>query len=185
MIWQRELDSITTIVVHCSDTPDGYDYSILEVDRWHRVRAGLLHPSAIDPKVPRDAPQPPVDIAPRLHAARRRHKPELLAIGYHVLIHPTGQVESCRALDEIGSHARGGYNLTGAGICMLGRRQFTVAAWASLKAEVSQLRENLPTKKTVSVIGHTDVPGCEKKCPGFDVFAWLGRGMVPAAENVI
>lgn len=29
---------ITEIIVHCSATPEGKDYTVHDIDRWHRAR---------------------------------------------------------------------------------------------------------------------------------------------------
>ena len=184
MIWQRSYELVDVVVIHCSGSPNGLDLPITEIDRWHQVRAGLLHPSEVDAKFAKDAPQPPVDIQARAEDARARHKPELLAFAYHFLIHPTGQIESGRRLDEIGSHCRG-INHNSIGVCLLGKDKFSVAAWATLKANVESLRTNFSGPKPLTIIGHTDRPGVDKICPGFDTRSWLERGMVPLPANVI
>lgn len=35
---KRELDSIHTIFIHCSATPEGRDVKVEEIDKWHRER---------------------------------------------------------------------------------------------------------------------------------------------------
>lgn len=34
----QQMRKITLIIVHCSATPEGVDYSVKDIDRWHRAR---------------------------------------------------------------------------------------------------------------------------------------------------
>lgn len=166
---RRSPESIDTIVIHCSATPDGQRIATAEVDRWHEVR-GFRRDMAIAP-----------DYAPML-----RH------IGYHFIVHD-GFVDGGRPLRETGAHVAG-HNARSIGICLVGTRRYTERQWDMLARCVTSLRADWP--RIARVVGHRDLsPDVDgdgsvephewlKTCPGFDVAAWLAGGMAPPPEHV-
>jgi N-acetylmuramoyl-L-alanine amidase len=162
--------AIKDIVIHCAATPNGKPVSIATVDRWHASRGFR-----------------------RSDAARARLNPTLGAVGYHYVIDVDGEVHSGRHEDEIGAHVQGS-NARSIGVCMIGTDKFTQAQWDSLSRLITELLAGYPTAK---VSGHRDFsPDLNgdgiiqrnewtKTCPGFDAAAWLYRGRVPAAENLL
>ena len=123
----------------------------------------------------------------------RDHKARGFAkIGYHYLIQPRGLILVGRNEDEIGAHVAG-HNSYSLGVCMIGTKKFTVAAWESLRALVHQLTYKY---ENAVVVGHRDLsPDLDndgivepnewvKICPGFDVKEWYERAMRPLEEHV-
>ncbi len=141
--------TVRRIIIHCSATPDGRAQTVRDIDRWHGER------------------KPPFN---REHVWRRRMNPELAHIGYHFVIYINGATATGRHMDEIGAHARGA-NFDSLGICLIGTSRFRAAQWHSLAELVTLLLAvRCPGAR---VLGHRDLPGVAKACPGFDVAGWL------------
>lgn len=142
---------ITRLVVHCAASPNGRALSsngltaAQVIDGWHRARGFK-----------------------RDWRWRADVNPGLESIGYHWIIDLDGRVLTGRAQDEVGAHAIG-HNFDSLGACLVGTDRFTVAQWHALRALVADVRRTWPT---VRVLGHRDLPGVAKTCPGFDVTAW-------------
>lgn len=192
--------SIDLIVIHCSATPSGkplqrgmpgtqgYLNCAQIIDSWHAERGFK-----------------------RSDAARAQFNPSLGSIGYHFVIDLTGEVFTGRGVNEVGAHAKD-FNAHSLGICMVGGlerdSQFTSAQWNSLASVVLWLSKThdiqlvLPPRRngdllTGGACGHRDVsPDANhngaitpsewlKTCPGFDVRAWLDRGLQPLADQVV
>lgn len=152
------------IVVHGSYTPPDMDIGLAEIADWHRQREIAIHP-----------------------------------VGYHFIVRRDGTVERGRPITQRGAHAYGanGWSL---GICLVGGMpdarlvqagdpnawdfNYTGRQMDSLWGLVRSLRaggygEDRQTRIT-EVIGHRDVPGTKKDCPGFDVAALWGELEPPA-----
>lgn len=192
--------SIDLLVIHCSATPNGkplqrgtpgqrgYLNAAQIIDWWHGERGFL-----------------------RGLAARAAFNLSLVSIGYHFVIDLTGEVFTGRAVNEVGAHAKG-FNAHSLGICMVGGLerdgQFTAAQWKSLAEVVLWLSKThaiqltLPPRRNGELLaggvcGHRDVsPDTNhngkvepnewlKTCPGFDVRAWLDRGLQPLPAHVL
>lgn len=161
---------IRRIVIHCSATPNGDSLfrtahgaaltPVQMIDDWHRERTFRRDP-----------------------AARQRFNPSLAAIGYHYVIYTNGAVATGRAEAEVGAHAQG-FNTDSLGVCLIGTDRFTVSQWSSLTHLVAGLERDYSRYGAV-VCGHGALPGVAKRCPGFDVRAWLQRGMMADAEHVL
>lgn len=159
---------IDTLYIHCADTPNGrtlfsgapsspgYTTPAMEIDAWHQARGFK-----------------------RLPNWRSLHNPHLAAIGYHFVIHTSGEVETGRHPDEAGAHVRG-YNAASIGICLVGCDRYTPAQWAALDALVEHLLERYPLAK---VKGHYQSDG-GKTCPNFDVPGWMDSG-VPDPNHIL
>ncbi|WP_199243999.1 N-acetylmuramoyl-L-alanine amidase [Bacterioplanes sanyensis] len=141
----QPLSELDTIIIHCSDTPNGRQHNAIDIDDWHHQR-GFKRNLIIEP----------------------HHQPHLTAIGYHFVICLDGSIEAGRPLNESGAHARG-YNRGSVGICLIGRDQYTKAQWTALEKLVLLLEKQL--QKELNVIGHNQVSN--KRCPGFDVQQWM------------
>lgn len=174
--------AINLIVIHCSASPDGV--SLFEgrhgeagfttpeevIDRWHAKRGFR-----------------------RALQWRERQNKRLGSIGYHFIVYLGGAIATGRHLDEVGAHVVGS-NRTSIGICMIGTERFTGGQWRSLKDLIELLKRKYPAAR---VCGHRDLSPDEdndglvepwewlKTCPGFDVAAWLARGMEPEPEHLI
>jgi hypothetical protein len=159
---------IDTIVIHCSDSPNGrtlftgkqgkpgFTTPVQEIDNWHRAHGFN-----------------------RLPEWRRIQNPGLTSIGYHFVVYTRGVVATGRHIDEIGAHVAG-YNAASIGICLIGRDAFSIEQWNALKALV----EGLQAKYTgARVVGHRSL-NTDKTCPNFDVAAWLKDGRLPLASRL-
>ncbi|GAB6040145.1 N-acetylmuramoyl-L-alanine amidase [Endothiovibrio diazotrophicus] len=147
--------TIERIVIHCAATPNGRHHDAAEIDAWHAQRG--------------------FDRGPLDRLPSRRDLPH---IGYHRVILLSGQVQHGRSDAERGAHARG-YNRTSIGICLIGTDAFTTAQWDALLWLVRSLKERYPDAQ---VVGHRDLPGVTKRCPGFDVRAWWTAQQPPSGH---
>lgn len=157
--------AITRIIIHCSATPNGRWNTARDIDDWHRQRGFQRSDSWV-----------------------QRFNPWLFHIGYHYVIYVNGGTATGRHLDEVGAHAAG-YNADSVGICMLGTDRFTAEQWHALE----DLVERLLAKRCpgAQVLGHRDLPGVTKACPGFDVATWRAlhggflpqHTLIPEADN--
>jgi N-acetyl-anhydromuramyl-L-alanine amidase AmpD len=136
---------INKIIIHCSASPNGRHTTVNDIDAWHRAR-GFRR---VNPLI----------------------NPELTSIGYHFVIYTDGMIHTGRDVREVGAHA-GGYNANSIGICMIGTDTFTGDQWDALQQLISTLKEKYPAAE---IIGHRDLPGVKKLCPGFDVRTWLAE----------
>lgn len=173
---------ISLIVIHCSATLNGdslfrgkagepgFRTPVQAIDEWHRARGFR-----------------------RSADAMKWQNPDLQAIGYHFVLYTNGGVATGRHLDEIGAHAQG-FNQKSIGICLVGTDKFTPEQWGSLRLLVDALRMTYPAAR---VVGHRDLsPDLNKNgvveprewtktCPGFDVSAWIERGMVAEPARIL
>ena len=78
-----------------------------------------------------------------------------------------GQVESGRQLSKSGAHARG-YNSTHIGICLIGKKDFSLKQKNKLSNVIQDLQE-LYSIKSENIIGHYQCENTNKTCPNFDV----------------
>jgi len=109
---------------------------------------------------------------------RRWHRQKgWLDIGYHYVIKRDGTVETGRAEDVPGAHARG-FNEKSLGVCLVGgvesdgktsEANYTHAQWDALEATIHDLLTRYPEAE---VLGHRDLPNVNKGCPSFDVRDW-------------
>lgn len=159
---RRQLSQITTMVIHCSDSPNGRANTIEGIDQWHRQR-GFKRAMSIAPQ----------------------WQPQLTAIGYHFVIELDGAVRPGRPLQESGAHVTG-HNHNSIGICLIGRDQFTQEQWESLRTLVQSLSDpsSPPYLNIRTICGHRDLfKG--KTCPNFEVADWLLSGCTPPRANIL
>lgn len=98
-------------------------------------------------------------------------------IGYHYVIRRSGMVQPGRPLSRNGAHAKG-YN-DRIGVCLVGGKgkdgrlaaNFTRAQWAALDRLLNQLQREHGFRPE-DILGHNQVS--RKRCPGFDVKAYIG-----------
>ena len=150
--------TIDRILIHCSASPNGRLTTAEDIDRWHHER----------------------DFR-RRESARLKYNPHLRSIGYHFVIYCDGSLHSGRHVEEIGAHAAL-YNATSIGICMVGMDKFSFDQWLTLRAVVTALEADYPEAE---ILGHRDLPGVNKSCPGFDVTTWLNGDMVALPDKVL
>ena len=99
-------------------------------------------------------------------------------IGYHFVVHSTGQIAAGRPITRSGAHTRG-HNKSTIGIALVGGRggcaddvfmdNYTVDQARELQALIESLQQEFPTISTIS--GHNDY--ATKACPCFDVGQWV------------
>jgi N-acetyl-anhydromuramyl-L-alanine amidase AmpD len=174
--------AITTLVIHCSATPNGrtlfsgiagkpnFSTPADEINRWHKARGFHRSPQAL-----------------------KRQEPRLCCIGYHFVVATNGAVFNGRAIEEIGAHVQG-HNRDSIGICMVGTDQYSVAQWGALAGLVSGLQKRFAG---IRVLGHRDLsPDTNgdgtveprewlKTCPGFTVREWLDGDMKPLHGHIL
>ncbi|XAI95635.1 putative N-acetylmuramoyl-L-alanine amidase [Microcystis phage Mae-JY22] len=154
---QTPTRSVSRIVIHCSDTPDGRPNTVEDIDSWHRERGFR-----------------------RLDRWRRVMNSKLTSIGYHFVIYVNGAIVTGRSLEEVGAHVQG-YNGDSVGVCVIGRGRYSLVQWAALKSNVNALMKKYPE---AAVVGHRDLDR-RKLCPCFDVRSWVAAGMVAPHEHVL
>lgn len=145
-VMDRKID---TIIIHCAATPNGKHFTVEDIDSWHRERGFA-----------------------RSYRAMRALNPSLTSIGYHFVIYIDGSVHTGRGVEEIGAHAAG-MNAHSIGICLIGSDKFSDAQWDALHNLVNSLKATIGGE--IKVVGHRDIPGVHKSCPGFDVASWLEK----------
>jgi N-acetylmuramoyl-L-alanine amidase len=179
--------SINLIVIHCSATPDGVRLARgkqppnVVIDGWHKQR-GFRRDS---------------------EAQRESQTSDLGSIGYHFVIDLDGRVYPGRSLIEPGAHAAG-FNASSIGICLVGTERYTALQFVALASLVRSLASDLSVHLTPptmlrraggaglhGICGHRDLSPDQNRngviepaewvkiCPGFNVAAWLARGLEP------
>lgn len=186
---------VNLVVLHCSATPSGrwlagprgapgFREAADVIDGWHAARGFR-----------------------RTDAAIGRYMHIRPHIGYHFVVDVDGTIEGGRSLKEVGAHVQG-YNSASVGVCLVGGAErdarYTAPQWEAAAALVRELCKRLAVPQTFplyprrggGVCGHRDLsPDTDgdgrirphewlKTCPGFDVSAWLARGLVPLPEQV-
>lgn len=165
----RLLSIISTLVIHCSATPNGREFTAKDIDLWHKRRGFQRDEALISPDYP------------------------LSYIGYHFVITLDGTIVRGRRPDEVGAHAQG-YNTNSLGICLIGTDKYTPAQWQALSDVVDTLMHNY---RITDVLGHRDLSPDKngdgkiepsewlKTCPGFDVAEWLRGGRTPLTAHTV
>lgn len=167
---------IDLIVIHCSATPNGKWITDEDINSWHAARGFR-----------------------RTGPFAERFNPSLGSIGYHYVIGTNGAIWTGRHMQEVGAHAQS-VNQRSVGICMVGTDKFSLDQWDALKRLFNALPYALFGEKAfggnpektkavfaargVQVVGHRDVPGVRKTCPGFDAGAWFDRGCEPDLASI-
>lgn len=149
---------VDLIVIHCSATPNGRWTSTLDIDHWHAQRGFARAPGF-----------------------RARQNPDLAAIGYHFVLYTNGAIASGRHPDEAGAHAQG-HNARSIGVCLVGNDRYTLPQWQALASLCAAMVLRWPTAR---IVGHRDLPGVKKACPGFDVAEWRASGMAVPADHLL
>lgn len=162
---------IKLLVIHCSATPNGRWTTTADINQWHRDRGFRRAPAAL------------VGLNPKLGA-----------IGYHHVIYTNGAVATGRGHGEAGAHAVG-HNAPSIGIFLVGTDRYSFEQWDSLRRLVQQLclqyriaqapADVKDPRGLRGVIGHREIPGVAKLCPGFSVRDWLLAGMTPNPQHIL
>lgn len=140
--------TIKFVVIHCSDSPNARNFTVKDVDQWHRERGFHRTPEWV-----------------------AKFNPDLLAIGYHFFIDRTGAVFTGRHIDEVGAHVEG-ENHDSVGICLCGKDIFTDSQTEALRRQVVSLLQVYPAAE---VCGHYEFPSAKKQgktCPNFNARQW-------------
>ena len=126
----REID---TIILHCSDSPQGRGDNASTIDNWHQERGfrtkgtdGLIY-----------------------------------HIGYHYVILEDGTVETGRPLGTVGAHCKG-FNSKSIGICLIGIDSFTEAQYEALALLVKKLmiQFDISSKQVKGHYAYSDTKTC-------------------------
>lgn len=91
-------------------------------------------------------------------------------VGYHFIIRRDGEIEVGRTLEETGAHCKG-YNQESIGTCLIGKRNFEMHQFESLKRVHSMLKMIFPN---IQVQPHNAF-NKQKTCPNFNVEQVLGE----------
>lgn len=133
---------LDTILVHCSATAEGKNFTEADIDRWHRARGfnqiGYNYVVLLDGTVRTGRP---LDI-PGAHCPQRSMNRRSIGICY------------------IGGYAKDGKTP---------KDTRTPEQKKALRDLIAKLKKEFPGIK--QVIGHRDVPGVAKACPCFDARA--------------
>ncbi|QBI56546.1 peptidoglycan recognition protein family protein [Streptomonospora litoralis] len=93
-------------------------------------------------------------------------------IGYNLLVDDAGNAYEGRGWLVVGAHAVG-HNVSGIGVCYIGRNNPTSAAKAAIRALYEEACER--AGRRLAAKGHRDVN--ETTCPGDELYAWVHDGM--------
>jgi N-acetyl-anhydromuramyl-L-alanine amidase AmpD len=98
-------------------------------------------------------------------------------VAYHYVIQPGGKVDSGRPPERIGAHCLGENNCS-IGICLVGRRKFTQAQFASLRGLIQAVARRYSMEPT-AIYCHREFASAKaqgKTCPNIDpeeLRAWV------------
>lgn len=97
-------------------------------------------------------------------------------IGYHYVISKDGKAYKCNAISTISYHAAGA-NYSSIGVCLVGNFDVEDVPDVQMKAAVDLVKDIRKNMKIKRVIGHREVPGTKKTCPGkrFDMNKFRDR----------
>lgn len=104
-------------------------------------------------------------------------------IDYNFLVDQTGKVYEGRGWDVIGAHTVG-YNLTGAGVCIIGNDHASDATKRSVRWLYDQYARR--AGHSLAIRGHRQLATTGTSCPGDHVYAWVHAGMpvaTPATDR--
>ena len=136
---KQSLANINKVVVHCAYTPPQMDIGVDTIRVWHYARG-------------------------------------MTDVAYHYVIRRNGDIEKGRELTEVPAANGAGNNTNTIAICYVGgmsadkkrsednRTNAQKEALFELKLLISQI-----LGRQVEWVGHRDLPGVKKDCPGFDV----------------
>lgn len=143
------------LVLHCTATPEGREVTSGEIRHWHT-----------DP----------------VSKGGRGWK----QVGYTDLIHLDGTVERLVKNNEDAevdpwevTNGAAGYNsvsrhvVYAGGLAKDGKTAKDTRTAAQLKAMTAYVRDFHERFPQIRIVGHRDLQGVKKACPGFDVKAWL------------
>jgi N-acetylmuramoyl-L-alanine amidase len=133
---------INEIIVHCSATPEGKDFTVEDIDRWHKDRGFGVNCNG-----------------------------KTIHIGYHYVIYRDGSVHEGRPENLVGAHCQG-HNGNSIGVCYIGgvdavaelaKDTRTPEQKDALVNLLMHLKHKYPQAK---IHGHRDF--ARKACPSFD-----------------
>jgi hypothetical protein len=163
---RQNIEKIKTLIIHCSATPNGKQFTAKDIDGWHKTR-GFNRQT--------DLPM------------------TLKHIGYHYVVRVDGVVEFGRWHDEVGAHTKG-HNKNSIAICMVGTDKYTRKQWAALAELVGTLEKDLPIDVVAghrdfspdkNGNGKIEQNEWVKICPGFNVAAWHLNDKEPLSQHIL
>lgn len=133
--------NINLIVIHCAATPEGKDFTVKDIDRWHKQRGwkGIGYHWVVY----RDG---------SVHAGRPEQEIGAHALGFNANSIGVCYIGGCEATQGIAGKYRG-------------KDTRTPQQKAALIELVKQLKKKYPNAR---VLGHSDLPNVRKSCPCFD-----------------
>lgn len=143
--------TIDSIIIHCSASPDAREFTVKDIELWHKQRA---LGSAIGAK-----PEPWNKFLDKNGIER--------FCGYHQVICRNGSIEEGRPDHIIGCHAAG-HNKSSIGLCWIGLDAMTDPQRTSL-IYVTAFYMNKYAIKVQNVKGHCELPNVKKTCPNIDM----------------
>ena len=102
-------------------------------------------------------------------------------IGYHYLITLDGVAHKGRDERDIGAHVAG-HNAHSIGIALVGTDKFTAAQWVALALLLREIETRYPKS---AVVGHGDLIGGKKLCPGFSVPEWVACDYAALVDHLL
>lgn len=187
---------ITQIIIHCSATPNGVFIAPRQVDEWHAARGFKRDPKAVamfNVELPHIGYHGLINTDGRLYAGR--HTDE---IGAHAAGHNANSVGLCMiGTDKFYLSQWEQLEITIGSLAAVWEEHLLLPnqrANRVLKGETLIVHLK---KMGITIIGHRDLSPDKngdgkitsidwlKTCPGFDVTAWIDRGMWPDDVNVL
>ena len=95
-------------------------------------------------------------------------------IGYHKIILRNGNIENGRPEYWVGAHVKG-LNEASLGVCLIGRKKFTIKQFRSLKKILQEWKKKY---YNAAILGHRDSTNTKKTCPNFDVKLWCKENSI-------
>ena len=187
--------SIARLVIHCSATPNGVWIAPEQIDSWHQERGFRRDPQAaakFRPHLPHIAYHRVIEPDGSIEFARDVEEGSL----------NEGSVSVCM----VGTNAFFGAQWAALKECIcilalkLAQRVDHVIQWEGRTVISPEGAASILRAIGVEVIGHRDLGPLEasletssakrwgewlRTCPGFDVRAWMERGMEPEAVNLL
>jgi N-acetylmuramoyl-L-alanine amidase len=100
-------------------------------------------------------------------------------IGYNFVIQRSGKLEKCRPTYWEGAHAAG-HNHHSLGICLVGRDQYTLGQYKTLKELLYVLKFQY---QDAEIVGHYELDD-SKTCPNLNMPEWLKKNM-PGVDHTV
>ena len=161
---KQSLANINKVVGHCSFTSPRMDIGLKEIKQWHTL-----------PKMPPEVKRA-IEIGrlPKSEAAKWGNGWN--DVGYHYIIRRNGDIEKGRELTEVPAANGAGNNTNTITWCYAGgmsadKTRSEDNRTPEQRSAIYVLKNMISVTlgRQVEWVGHRDLPGVTKDCPGFDV----------------